>query len=323
MQASWISAEQLAALSTQNSGASLSPLPAFETLRISGPDQQKFLQGQTTCDLNQLTADNFLRGAHCDAKGKMWAVFHLSQQGEELWYTAFRDELQASMLQLKKFGVFSKISFELAHDSLATLGVSGAGAAELLNRLGAPTPTLGQSTSWQGGKVLALAAEHYLIVLPVAAAQALATRNDVTWTAPTVWLARHIQAGLPYLEQAVISEYVPQMLNLQSLDAISFTKGCYIGQETVARMKYLGKNKRAAFILSGPSSETPASGTDIEVQWSDNWRRVGQVINAVNIQGQLWVLAVLPNDLDPADPLRLATPDASALQTVPLPYSLT
>lgn len=323
MQASWISAEQLAALSTQHTGASLSPLPAFETLRISGPDQRKFLQGQTTCDLNQLTADNFLRGAHCDAKGKMWAVFHLSQQHDELWYTAFRDELQASMLQLKKFGVFSKISFELAHDSLATLGVSGAGATTLLERLGATAPAEGQSSHWSGGKILALAAEHYLVVLPVAEAQALASRSDLPWAAPTVWLARHIQAGLPYLEQAVIGEYVPQMLNLQSLNAISFTKGCYIGQETVARMKYLGKNKRAAYILKGPSTETPASGTDIEVQWSDNWRRVGQVINAVNIQGQLWVLAVLPNDLDPADPLRLATPEASALQAAPLPYSLT
>ncbi|MBY0417918.1 MAG: tRNA-modifying protein YgfZ, partial [Pararheinheimera sp.] len=63
-------------------------------------------------------------------------------------------------------------------------------------------------------------------------------------------------------------------------------------------------------------------GTDIEVQWSENWRRVGQVINAVNIQGQLWVLAVLPNDINPADPLRLATPDASVVVISPLPYSL-
>lgn len=87
-------------------------------------------------------------------------------------------------------------------------------------------------------------------------------------------------------------------------------------------MKYLGKNKRAAYILSSQTEETPASGTDIEVQWSENWRRVGQVINAVNIQGQLWVLAVLPNDINPADPLRLATPDASVLAISPLPYSL-
>jgi len=323
MQASWISADQLAALSSQVSGASFSPLPAFETIRISGPDSGKFLQGQTTCDLNQLTEQQFLRGAHCDAKGKMWSVFHLAAVGEELWYNAFRDELQASLSQLKKFGVFSKVSFELAHDELASIGLSGQGAATVLEQLGVAVPATGNSADAFGGKVLALADQHYLLIVPVAEAKTLLARADLPWSAPTVWLARHIQAGLPYLEQAVIGEYVPQMLNLQSLAAISFTKGCYIGQETVARMKYLGKNKRAAFILSGQGTETPASGTDIEVQWSENWRRVGQVVNAVNIQGQLWVLAVLPNDLDPADPLRLATAEAPHLQQFPLPYSLT
>lgn len=323
MQASWISAEQLASLSTSVQGAFISPLPGFESLIIAGPDSRKYLQGQVTADLNTLTADNFLRGAHCDAKGKMWGQFHLCAEGDALWYIGFRDELQASATQLKKFGVFSKVSFESGHDSLAILGISGAGTAILLEKLGYTKPAAaGQLSSVAGGKLLRLADEHYLLVLDFAHARQLLAEQSSSLAAPTLWLAQHIQQGFSYLEQAVIGEYVPQMLNLQSINAISFTKGCYIGQETVARMKYLGKNKRAAYILKGQTEETPASGTDIEVQWSENWRRVGQVINAVNIQGQLWVLAVLPNDINPADPLRLATSDASVLVISPLPYSL-
>jgi folate-binding protein YgfZ len=323
MQASWISADQLASLTTLVQSAFISPLPGFESLIIAGPDNRKYLQGQVTADLNTLAADNFLRGAHCDAKGKMWAQFHLCAEGDALWYIGFRDELQASATQLKKFGVFSKVSFEAGHDTLAILGISGTGTAALLEQLGYTQPAAaGQLSSVAGGKLLRLADEHYLLILDFAHARQLLAEQSAYLAAPTLWLAQHIQQGFSYLEQAVIGEYVPQMLNLQSIDAISFTKGCYIGQETVARMKYLGKNKRAAYILSSKTEETPASGTDIEVQWSENWRRVGQVINAVNIQGQLWVLAVLPNDINPADPLRLATPDASVLAISPLPYSL-
>lgn len=322
MQTSWISADQLAALSTQSADTNLCPLPAFETIRITGQDNAKFLQGQTTCDLTQLTEQNFLRGAHCDAKGKMWSIFHLSKHGEEIWFTAFRDELQASLAQLKKFGVFSKISFELAHESLATLGITGPSSHALITQLGAKVPAKGQSNDCLGGKIMALDSQHFLLVIPVDAATELAGKPELPWAAPTVWLAQHIEHGIPYLEQAVIGDYVPQMLNLQSLDAISFTKGCYIGQETVARMKYLGKNKRATYLLTSDSVETPASGTEIEVQWSENWRRIGHVLNAVNLQGKLLVLAVLPNDHNVADPLRLATSDASVLQVAPLPYSL-
>ena len=136
------------------------------------------------------------------------------------------------------------------------------------------------------------------------------------------WLAQHIQHGFSYLEQGLIGEFVPQMLNLQALDAISFTKGCYMGQEMVARMKYLGKNKRATFILTAQSEETPAAGSDIEVQLEQNWRRSGVVINAVNIHGELAVLAVLPNDISPDAQLRLASEPDTRFSIQSLPYSL-
>ncbi|MFN3711548.1 MAG: tRNA-modifying protein YgfZ, partial [Alishewanella aestuarii] len=107
-----------------------------------------------------------------------------------------------------------------------------------------------------------------------------------------------------------------------AVEGISFTKGCYIGQETVARLKYRGGNKRAAYILSANTDETPVAGADIELQLDTNWRRIGQVINAVNINQQLWLLALLPNDITPADSLRLAGEQPLPLSQHALPYSL-
>lgn len=321
MHTSWLTAEQYASLSSQRQGAFIAPLPAFDSLLIGGVDNRKYLQGQTTCDLDQLTDDNFLHGAHCDAKGKMWSQFYLAAVGEQLISIAFRDELIASSTQWKKFGVFSKVSFDNGQQHYAVLGLGGADVAALVSELGFTLPQPGTLSRNNGGLLLALAAEHFLLLMPLAEARQLMTR-PLPFAAPNVWLAQHIKHGFSYLEQGLIGEFVPQMLNLQALNAISFTKGCYIGQETVARLKYRGGNKRAAYILQADTADLPAAGTDIELQLGENWRRSGQVVNAANINNTLWLIAVLPNDITPADSLRLSSDSAPPLRIVPLPYSL-
>ncbi|HEY9040726.1 MAG TPA: tRNA-modifying protein YgfZ [Rheinheimera sp.] len=321
MHTSWLTAEQYASLSTQVKGAFIAPLPAFDSLLVSGADNRKYLQGQTTCDLDSLTDDNFLHGAHCDAKGKMWSQFYLASVGEQLITVAFRDELSASTTQWKKFGVFSKVSFEAGQQHYAVFGIGGEDAHSLVSKLGFTLPQPGSLSRHQDALLLALAPGHFLLLMPLNAAKALMT-TSLPFAAPNVWLAQHIQHGFSYLEQELIGALVPQMLNLQALDAISFTKGCYIGQETVARLKYRGGNKRAAYILQADTTELPAAGTDIELQLGDNWRRSGQVVNAANINNTLWLIAVLPNDITPADPLRLSSESAPALRIVPLPYSI-
>ncbi|GHG65235.1 tRNA-modifying protein YgfZ [Alishewanella longhuensis] len=323
MQTSWLTAEQYAHLSTQVQGAFIAPLPAFQVLTISGPDNLKYLQGQSTCDLSQLTADNFLRGAHCDAKGKMWSIFQVFSQADCLQVVAFRDELIASTAQWQKFGVFSKVSFDATAGRYAVFGIGGAESAQLLAKLGFSQPSAdGHLSRYNDAALLRLAADHYLLIVPQPQAQQL-MQSPLPFAAPTLWLKAHILQGLAYLEQPLIGELVPQMLNLQAVNAISFTKGCYVGQETVARLKYRGGNKRAAYVLEANTNELPVAGSDIELQLENNWRRVGQVVNAVNINNQLWLIALLPNDITPAETLRLKSEQLIILQQLPLPYSLT
>lgn len=323
MHTSWLSAAQYANLSTEVQSAYLAPLPAFEVLSISGPDNRKYLQGQTTCDVTTLQDDNFLRGAHCDAKGKMSSIFHLLTRDDSLLVVAFRDELHASTQLWKKFGVFSKISFEQPATPFAVFGIGGKATDSLLLALGFTPPfNIGAVSQVGEQQLLKLAPDHYLLIVPVTAVEQLMS-GAYTTAAPTLWLQQHIQQGLAYLEHPLIGELVPQMLNLQAVNGISFTKGCYIGQETVARLKYRGGNKRAAYILTATSERMPAAGTDIELQLNDNWRRIGQVVNAVNVNQQLWLLAVLPNDLEATAVLRLAGDEPVILSSHPLPYSLT
>lgn len=331
MHTSWLTAEQYASLSTQVQGAFIAPLPAFDTVLVGGADNQKYLQGQTTCDLDQLSDDNFLHGAHCDAKGKMWSQFYLAKSAEQLIALAFRDELTASVTQWKKFGVFSKVSFDAGQPQFAVFGLGNAASsaaveqnndvAQLIIHLGFAVPEPGCLSRHNGAMLLALARDHFLLIMPLADTEKL-MQQQLPFAAPTVWLVQHIKHGFSYLEQGLIGEFVPQMLNLQALNAISFSKGCYIGQETVARLKYRGGNKRAAFILTADTDETPAAGTDIDIQLGENWRRSGQVVNAANINNQLWLIAVLPNDITPADSLRLGSDSAPPLRLMPLPYSL-
>ncbi|HSG51702.1 MAG TPA: tRNA-modifying protein YgfZ [Rheinheimera sp.] len=321
MHTSWLTAEQYATLSTEVTDAFIAPLTAFDTLILSGPDSRKYLQGQTTCDIDSLTEQNFLHGAHCDAKGKMWSQFYLFSRGDNLITLAFRDELAASTLQWKKFGVFSKVSFEAGQQHYAVFGLGGTKVDALLQQLGLTKPETGMLSRQQDAILLALAHDHLLLVVPLAQAQQL-MQQALPFAAAPVWLVQHIRHGFSYLEQGLIGEFVPQMLNLQALNAISFTKGCYIGQETVARLKYRGGNKRAAYILKAETADLPAAGTDIEIQLGENWRRSGQVVNAANIHNQLWIIAVLPNDITPADTLRLCTDSTPMLSIEPLPYSL-
>lgn len=333
MHTSWLTAEHYAGLSTEPKQAFIAPLPAFDTLLIKGVDKIKYMQSQTTCDLAALNDGAFLRGAHCDAKGRMWSQFHIcsatqvepaDNDNTPLIVIAFRDELTASTEQWKKFGVFSKVSFTAGQDQYAVFGIGGSDAAkvqQLIASLGFALPAVNQLSRQSHAILLRLADNHFIMLQPVNAAQQL-MNQELPIAAPNLWLVEHIRCGFSYLEQNIIGQLVPQMLNLQAIDAISFTKGCYIGQETVARLKYRGGNKRAAFILTADTDELPAAGTDIELQLNENWRRTGQVVNAANINHQLWLIAVLPNDITAADTLRLSSDNAPLLQLVPLPYSL-
>ena len=272
-------------------------LDQYQLIEAHGADAEKYLQGQLTADLITLPSGANTLAAHCDPKGKMNAIFRLLKVDSEQFFLLIKKDLLPSALDaLKKYAVFSKISFDLRDWQIVGLIGKKCGKIE-------PRFTLEID-------------EQRAILLNESALPINFNADE------KIWESADIQAGLPNLSVATQNLFIPQALNLQAIEqAVSFTKGCYIGQETVARAKYRGANKRAMFILKGKTQTLPAIGDEIEMRLESNWRKTGSIINAVNLDGLLWLLVVLNNDIDPTQVFRLAQ-DETALAVQPLPYAL-
>jgi len=140
-----------------------------------------------------------------------------------------------------------------------------------------------------------------------------ALRGEAQLNGSQQWLALNIEAGVPVIDSANSGQFIPQATNLQALGGISFKKGCYTGQEMVARAKFRGANKRALWYLAGTASRVPEAGEDLEMKMGDNWRRTGTVLAAVQLDdGRLLV----------PDSVFRVRDDANTLSIEPLPYSL-
>lgn len=294
-------------------------LTDYAVISLSGPQTDEFLQGQLSCDLKALGAHNWLYAAHCDNKGKALSTLFVTRAQDQVLLITSKDAAAASLAQLQKYGVFSQTEIVDASDRYAVYGVFGTAApARLAEWVASPlqADVAQATTTFEHGVVLTLGStpDQYMLLSEKA--------NFPTNSESSLWHALEIERGRPTLVSGTILEYVPQMLNVQALHGISFTKGCYIGQETIARMKYLGKQKRAMFRLVG-QGKSVAAGVTVEQQLGDNWRRAGTVINAVSrADNHLDLLAVLPSDIEADTPLRIKDDDASLLEIYPLPYNL-
>lgn len=303
-------------------------LEAWALVTVTGADTVSYLQGQVTADLASLGADQHVLCAHCDAKGKMWSNLRLFPHGDGWAYLERRSVRDSQLAEIKKYAVFSKVTFA-AGDQAALLGVAGFQARAALAGVFDQLPTAQQPVVQAGDSTLlyfALPAERYLLVTTPEKAAALVEKlgGQVQLNDSEQWLALDIEAGYPVIDSANSAQFIPQATNLQALPAgISFSKGCYAGQEMVARAKYRGANKRALYWLAGQAARVPAAGEDLEMQMGENWRRTGTVLAAVQLSdGTLWVQVVMNNDLAPDSVFRVREETSGTLAIQPLPYSL-
>lgn len=296
----------------------LMPLTELGLVRLAGVEAQKFLQGQVTTDLTVLAKNQASLAAQCDPKGKMLGLFTLLWQQDDILLIQARDAIASQLPSMAKFAVFNKVTLSDASDELLMLGVSGNSASDALQGAGLPLPAAPLEVSpLEGGFVLNKGSHGYLVALPVEAMKALIGKLPDAWFEPSAWQGLEVLAGQPWLPAALQGEYIPQQLNLDNLGGISFEKGCYIGQEVVARMHFRGGNKRALWQLAGNADQAPKAGDELELKLGENYRRGGVVVAAYRFaEGELRVLAVASNDLEPDSAFRLKDTPESALALV-------
>lgn len=304
-------------------------LPSLDCVSISGDDARTFLHSQLTIDVNKLPEAGVRRSAHCDFKGKSWSVSLVAKAASAVYLLADSVALAASVEQLKKYGVFAKITIEPQQGKYAYFIVRGeaakSAAASVLQPLPAASMTL---TEGAAGFAIALdfPADSYLLAIAAEQTDTFVgslVANDIAIFDAPVASALDIASGIPAISSSEhINEFVPQMMNLQALNAIDFNKGCYMGQEVVARTRYLGKNKRAAMIFKLPEAVTDIAAAGLEKRAGEHWRSGGTILRTAVLGEETWILAIVSNDTSTDDAFRLTTNPAIELIHCDLPYTL-
>jgi tRNA-modifying protein YgfZ len=280
-------------------------LPHLAVLRFSGVDALSFLQGQISNDTQRLAENKPLLAAYSSAQGRVLALIYLLPHSSGVAAILPREILNSTLERMRKFVLRAKVRIEDAGDSLVVAGrfSSNPEAPEgYAESDGIGMARVGQDSSRQW---LIAPADR------IGAADAQARQSE------TAWRLADIRAGLPQIYAATSEAFVAQMLNLDLLDGISFSKGCYTGQEIIARTQHLGRIKRRLHRLQLPQG-TWAIGQPIRL----NDGRQGKLTEVIEHEGRTEALAVLTlegNALGAGEDA-----DAIAVQAVelPLPYPL-
>lgn len=297
---------------------SVALLPSWSAITMFGDDKKSYLQGQVTCDVVTLDEQDSTFGAHCDAKGKVWSAFRLFHHNGG--YAMFQPAsiIDKELTELKKYAIFSKVEIKQTED--IALGLMGDSATSFIDSLSSQT---GDVRSIEGGTAVKIDQQRWLLLMEQSSAEQLIATLQAEKVSEELWTLHDIQAGLPLLNAEQQNEHIPQALNIQALGGISFTKGCYTGQETVARAKYRGINKRALFIVKGDAEAVIDANAELERAVGENWRSAGKIIASYRYSdSKALALVVLPNNLEADTQLRLKEQPNSEWTFAALPYSL-
>jgi folate-binding protein YgfZ len=242
-------------------------------IRVPGGEQAaKFLQGQVTCDVREVTENKSCLSAHCDPKGRVQFVFELFKQGDDYYLQMLRVLIPQAIALLQKYAQFFKIKLE---------GVEH------------PSPGLRPPSPQRG--------------------EGFPEKNS-----PDQWKLQNIIAGIPTIYPETVGLFTPHQINLQLLNAVSFTKGCYTGQEIIARMQYLGKLKQQMYRVSFVAEKNFAPGSKL---YDANAQEIGELVDsAFENDQQQQALAVLQNTAI-TQAIYLGNVDGPILTVLDLPYT--
>jgi len=288
-------------------------------LAVRGADAAKFLQGQLTCNLNYLNAEYSSLGARCTPKGRMTSSFRILAEGEGFLLAMAKDLLESQLTDLKKYAVFSKATLSDDSAQWARFGLSGADA--VLAELGLQLSGEADQVARADG-LIAIGLGQGRVELWAPTERAAATADLLQARLPHAelndWLLGQVRAGVGQVFGATRELFIPQMINLQAVGGVSFKKGCYTGQEIVARMQYLGRLKRRLQRLKFDGAELPEPGRELFSPVHST--SVGEVVLAARAADGVELLAVLQDDAAADGNVRLG--EDQPLRLLDLPYVL-
>jgi folate-binding protein YgfZ len=305
----------------------VSALTHLGVIEVKGEDAVNFLQSQLTNNVALLGPNDSQLGAYCTPKGRILANFRLFRCSESLCLRLPVDVLAATLERLKKFVLLSKVTLEDVSQQKAIIGCNGPDIEALMQAVCGPLPrSIDQAVHTGSFSIMRVPGTQprFEICGDLPQIQALWSSLDDTLvrTGPDAWTLLDIQAGLPNIHQQTMEAFLPQMVNLDLLGGVSFTKGCYPGQEIVARTRYLGTLKRRMHSVRINAGNAPVPGTPLYSGSGDSGQAAGTIVESMRTPaGDIAALAVLQTALLDTT-LSLRDADGPQLELVELPYSL-
>ncbi len=305
----------------------LADLSHYSLLEASGDDVVEFLQGQLTNDIKLVTENIGQLSAYCNPKGRILANFRIFKRDDDYYMRLRSDITEATLKRLRMFIMRSKVELIDKSDELCRMGIAGANATKHLSSLFNKLPENADESSTEN--------DITIIMLPGTLPQYEAhgpfekiknlwekLKSDASMIGENSWNILTIRAAIPEIVSETVEAFVPQMVNLQAINSLSFTKGCYPGQEVVARMHYLGKLKRRLFIGTVKGDTLPISGQSI-MTGNENEEKAGQIVTASwSKDKNIEILAVLQIEKAEKEALHIESDTGSTIELLDLPYSL-
>ena len=292
--------------------------------QVEGEDATTFLQGQFSNDINAVTASTGQISSYSTPKGRMLAIFYICKRDDSYLLLTSEDIAEEVMKRLQMYVMRSKVVIKPMDDALL-IGVCNDTQAKVLNALQLSSVDSQYQVS-ANDECLCMnipsISPRYLVICNQSSQQLqqLST-DDVNVYSHSYWQWLDILAGLPSITQNVQEAFVPQMANMELIEGVSFSKGCYPGQEIVARLHYLGNANRRMFRLEAAQDDAINAGDDIYTQDSD--QAIGKILSVVH-QGdnKYSALAVLRIEAAKKNQLAIGSASGNSAQIMPLPYDV-
>lgn len=297
-------------------------LPDWGVIHVHGADAAAFLHSQLSNDIQNLDAANARLAAYCNAKGRALALLRVLRADDGLLLFTHKALIDSLIRRLRMFVLRSKVTLDDASEAIGVIGLAGAAAVTPLQKITGTVPeSVGGVHHGDDSRIIRLgsAPDRFALAAPAEALAKLweSLAQDLAVVPNEAWQLLEIRAGIPTITPATQEAFVPQMLNLEPLQGISYDKGCYPGQEVIARMHYLGKLKRRMYRLHIQTGTPPAPGETVRDGTDD--KEAGTVVAAARATPESCeLLAVLRTELAEQDSLLL---NGTPLQPLELPYS--
>lgn len=296
-------------------------------IKVHGEDAETFLQNLLTNDIRKVTEATHQPSAWCSPKGRIIATFRIFKRPDGYYLSLAADLIEHVIKKMGMYVMMSKVTLEDVTDTMAHIGISGeiteSTLPAFLEDISLPAE-INQTTTNEAISILRIpgTTPRFEVLGEPQAIHSLWSHclNQVATPAhSTHWDYLNILAGLPVISKASSEAWIPQMVNYIAIGGVDFKKGCYPGQEVVARLNYLGKTKRRMYHLLIDTHDLPAINDPVA---TDADAAAGKILNAViNPEGRAEALAILKIS-EVEKPLYLPVENEPSVALLDLPYSL-